>query len=133
VNKYNIFADSLYFEIKIRRQGPKTAGYRRKPAAISNPVHVMQIQKYCIFSNSAIFIYIRTQAFADDEILTSVIFTNNKRVGSSKYLIVRSARKLCFHIWHKRVPNFLIWHKRVPKIFYRSCYDVIRFLPLGTI
>jgi hypothetical protein len=37
VNKYNIFADSLYFEIKIRRQGPKTAGYRRKPAAISNP------------------------------------------------------------------------------------------------
>ena len=39
MNKYNIFADSLYFEIKIRRQGPKTAGYRRKPAAISNRVY----------------------------------------------------------------------------------------------
>jgi hypothetical protein len=39
VNKYNIFADSLYFEIKNRRQGPKTAGYRRKPAAISNRVY----------------------------------------------------------------------------------------------
>jgi hypothetical protein len=25
VNKYNIFADYLYFEIKNRRQGPKTA------------------------------------------------------------------------------------------------------------
>jgi hypothetical protein len=36
-------------------------------------------------------------------------------------------------LWHKRVPNFLIWHKRVPKIFYQSRYDVIRFLPLGTI
>jgi hypothetical protein len=36
--KYNIFADPLCFEIKNRRQGPKTAGYRRKPAAISNPV-----------------------------------------------------------------------------------------------
>jgi hypothetical protein len=45
----------------------------------------MQIQKYCIFSSifskSAIFIYIRTQAFAAHEILTSVIFTNNKSVG----------------------------------------------------
>jgi hypothetical protein len=39
MNKYNIFADPLCFEIKNRRQGPKTAGYRRKPAAISNPVH----------------------------------------------------------------------------------------------
>jgi hypothetical protein len=38
VNKYNIFAYPLCFEIKNRRQGPKTAGYRRKPAAISNPV-----------------------------------------------------------------------------------------------
>jgi hypothetical protein len=38
MNKYNIFADPLCFEIKNRRQGPKTAGYRRKPAAISNPV-----------------------------------------------------------------------------------------------
>ena len=38
MNKYNIFADTLCFEIKNRRQGPKTAGYRRKPAAISNPV-----------------------------------------------------------------------------------------------
>ena len=37
MNKYNIFADPLCFEIKNRRQGPKTAGYRRKPAAISNP------------------------------------------------------------------------------------------------
>jgi hypothetical protein len=37
VNKYNIFAYPLCFEIKNRRQGPKTAGYRRKPAAISNP------------------------------------------------------------------------------------------------
>jgi hypothetical protein len=37
MNKYNIFADLLCFEIKNRRQGPKTAGYRRKPAAISNP------------------------------------------------------------------------------------------------
>ena len=37
MNKYNIFADPLGFEIKNRRQGPKTAGYRRKPAAISNP------------------------------------------------------------------------------------------------
>jgi hypothetical protein len=43
VNKYNIFADSLYFEIKIRRQGPKTAGYRRKPVAISNPGHTTSI------------------------------------------------------------------------------------------
>jgi hypothetical protein len=40
MNKYNIFADPLCFEIKNRRQGPKTAGYRRKPAAISNPGHV---------------------------------------------------------------------------------------------
>ena len=32
INKYNIFADPLCFEIKNRRQGPKT------PAAISNPV-----------------------------------------------------------------------------------------------
>jgi hypothetical protein len=63
-----------------------------------------------------------TQSFAAHEISTSVIFTNNKRVGSSNYLIVRSARKPCFHIWHKRVPNFLIWHKRVPQIFYRSRY-----------
>ena len=30
VNKYNIFAYPLCFEIKNRRQGPKTAGYRRK-------------------------------------------------------------------------------------------------------
>ena len=37
VNKYNIFAYPLCFEIKNRRQGPKTAGYRQKPAAISNP------------------------------------------------------------------------------------------------
>jgi hypothetical protein len=37
MNKYNIFADPLCFEIKNRRQGPKTAGYRRKAAAISNP------------------------------------------------------------------------------------------------
>jgi hypothetical protein len=37
VNKYNIFANPLCFEIKNRREGPKTAGYRRKPAAISNP------------------------------------------------------------------------------------------------
>jgi hypothetical protein len=37
MNKYNIFTDPLCFEIKNRRQGPKTAGYRRKPAAISNP------------------------------------------------------------------------------------------------
>jgi hypothetical protein len=37
MNKYNIFADPLCFEIRNRRQGPKTAGYRRKPAAISNP------------------------------------------------------------------------------------------------
>jgi hypothetical protein len=39
MNKYNIFADPLCFEIKNRRQGPKTASYRRarKPAAISNP------------------------------------------------------------------------------------------------
>ena len=92
----------------------------------------MQIQKYCIFSKSAIFIYIRTQAFAAHEILTSVIFTNNKRVGSSNYLIVRSSRTPCFHIWHKRVPNFLIWHKRVPKSLYRSRYDVIRFRSRGT-
>jgi hypothetical protein len=39
MNKYNIFADPLCFEIKNRRQGPKTAGYRRKPAAISNPAN----------------------------------------------------------------------------------------------
>jgi hypothetical protein len=37
----------------------------------------MQIQKYCIFSKSAIFIYIRTQAFAAHEILTSVISARN--------------------------------------------------------
>jgi hypothetical protein len=37
MNKYNIFADPLCFEIRNRRQGPKTAGYRRKPTAISNP------------------------------------------------------------------------------------------------
>ena len=37
MKKYNIFADPLCFEIKNRRQGPKTAGYRRKPAAILNP------------------------------------------------------------------------------------------------
>jgi hypothetical protein len=37
MNKYNIFADPLRFKNKNRRQGPKTAGYRRKPAAISNP------------------------------------------------------------------------------------------------
>ena len=37
MNKYNIFAHPLCFEIKNRRQGPKTAGYRRKPAAILNP------------------------------------------------------------------------------------------------
>ena len=37
MNKYNIFADPLCFEIKNRRQGPKTTGYRWKPAAISNP------------------------------------------------------------------------------------------------
>jgi hypothetical protein len=30
MNKYNIFADPLCFEIRNRRQGPKTAGYRRK-------------------------------------------------------------------------------------------------------
>jgi hypothetical protein len=36
MNKYNIFADPLCFEIRNRRQGPKTAGYRRKLAAISN-------------------------------------------------------------------------------------------------
>jgi hypothetical protein len=37
VNKYNIFVDPLCLEIKNRRQDPKTASYRRKPAAISNP------------------------------------------------------------------------------------------------
>jgi hypothetical protein len=37
MNKYNIFADPLCFEIKNRKQGPKTAGYLRKPAAILNP------------------------------------------------------------------------------------------------
>ena len=63
----------------------------------------------------------------------SVICTNNKRVGSSNYLIVRCARKPCFHIWQKRVPNFFIWHKCVPKIFYRSRYHAISFLLLGTI
>jgi hypothetical protein len=30
MNKYNIFADPLCFEIRNRRQGPKTAGYRRQ-------------------------------------------------------------------------------------------------------
>jgi hypothetical protein len=40
MNKYNIFADPLCFEIRNRRQGPKTAGYRWKPAAISNPALV---------------------------------------------------------------------------------------------
>jgi hypothetical protein len=40
INKYNIFTDPLGFEIKNRRQGPKTAGYRRKPAAISNPDNI---------------------------------------------------------------------------------------------
>jgi hypothetical protein len=96
----------------------------------------LHICKYCIFSKSARFIYIRTQAFAVHTkyyVVHLVIFTNNKRVGSSNYLIVGSARKPCFHIWHKGVPNFLIWHKRVPKIFSQSRYDVIRFLPLGTI
>jgi hypothetical protein len=29
MNKYNIFADPLGFEIKNHRQGPKTAGCRR--------------------------------------------------------------------------------------------------------
>jgi hypothetical protein len=43
MNKYNIFADPLCFEIKNRRQGPKTAGYRRKPAAISNPGMVVKM------------------------------------------------------------------------------------------
>ena len=43
MNKYNILADPLGFEVKNRRQGPKTAGYRRKPAAISNP----GIYQYC--------------------------------------------------------------------------------------
>ena len=37
MNKYNIFANPLCFEIKNRQQGPKTAGYCRKPVAISNP------------------------------------------------------------------------------------------------
>jgi hypothetical protein len=41
MNKYNIFADPLCFEIRNRRQGPKTAGYRRKPAAISNPGYII--------------------------------------------------------------------------------------------
>ena len=36
MNKYNTLKN-IYFEIKNRRQGPKTVGYRRKPAAISNP------------------------------------------------------------------------------------------------
>ena len=38
-NKYNTLKNK-YFEIKNRRQGPKTAGYHRKPAAISNPVNI---------------------------------------------------------------------------------------------
>ena len=43
INKYNIFTDPLCFEIKNRRQGPKTAGYRRKPAAISAMVVKMAL------------------------------------------------------------------------------------------
>ena len=52
MNKYNIFADPLCFEIRNRRQGPKTAGYRRKPAANSNPGrNVGQNRTFCkIFS-----------------------------------------------------------------------------------
>jgi hypothetical protein len=59
----------------------------------------LHICKCCIFSKSAICIYIRTQAFAvhtKHYVVHLVIFTNNKRVGSSNYLIVRSARKPCF-------------------------------------
>jgi hypothetical protein len=48
VNKYNIFAYPLCFEIKNRRQGPKTAGYRRKPAAISNPELLQRNKDHCI-------------------------------------------------------------------------------------
>ena len=49
VNKYNIFAYPLCFEIKNRRQGPKTAGYRRKPAAISNPVNKMLVMLLWVY------------------------------------------------------------------------------------
>jgi hypothetical protein len=52
MNKYNIFADPLCFEIKNRRQGPKTTGYRRKPAAISNPEHAIftsSLHNVCVF------------------------------------------------------------------------------------
>ena len=52
MNKYNIFVDPLCFEIKNRRQGPKTAGYRRKPAAISNPAIVYKIVEYTIWWNT---------------------------------------------------------------------------------
>jgi hypothetical protein len=56
----------------------------------------LHICKYCTFSKSTIFIYIRTQAFAVHTkyyVIQLVIFINNKRVGSSNYLIVWSARK----------------------------------------
>jgi hypothetical protein len=49
MNKCNIFADPLCFEIKNRRQGPKTAGYRRKPAAISNPATVRMLSNELSF------------------------------------------------------------------------------------
>jgi hypothetical protein len=66
----------------------------------SKSIKHLHICKCCTFSKSAIFIYIRTHSFAvhTKYCITSVIFSNNKRVGSSNYLIVRSARKPCFHI-----------------------------------
>ena len=59
MNKYNIFADPLGFEIKNRRQGPTTAGYRQKPAAISNPgsatlVFTYFVETSCSVSNEMI-------------------------------------------------------------------------------
>ena len=57
MNKYNIFADPLCFEIKNRRQGPKTAGYRRKPAAISNPGHDITILLQPCVVNLATFLF----------------------------------------------------------------------------
>ena len=38
--KITISPIKLYCGSKNRRQGPKTAGYHRQPAAILNPVHV---------------------------------------------------------------------------------------------
>jgi hypothetical protein len=99
--------------------------------------HLHIIYNYCIFSKSAIFIYIGTQAFAVHTkyyVVHLVILINNKRVGSSNYLTVRSARKASLPYMAQTCPQLPYMAQTCPqKSVYRSRYDVIRFLPLGTI